>query len=200
MVRKDILEEHLNNIYLTEDVNNLVNKLKSQGKNIADSAKNGNILKFNRAFDSIPVIPDEELISFTSKKMSVHYKNSKKYVNVKMKKAPEGIKELIIIARASLDKLRSEVDDPDIREKINSTLEKLDERIEKVTPMLVKEGISLIFIASLLSMLLGDTLFIVPLLERGGTVGVVSGVLLYVISRFVKIFIEAKKAGKRTIS
>ncbi len=197
MNQSNMLNEHLNMIYIIEDLN--LSKLKSQAKKIGDAAASGNILKVNQIFDTIPDISIDQLKLVARKKFNREYKESEKNININLKKAPDKIKDMMILIRASLLNIKDKSKDPDLQLKISKTLEEMKKLYNKVEVGMTVDGITLLAVAAIIKFLFGAIL-IVPLLQITGVFFIAIAVFSLIMGTIVKIFIEAKKAGQRFIS
>jgi hypothetical protein len=83
MTQADMLNEHLNVIYIIEDLN--LSKLKSQAKKIGDAASSGNILRIKKVFDSLPNIPLNDLKLTAKKKFGLNIKAKTKDPELQLK-------------------------------------------------------------------------------------------------------------------
>jgi hypothetical protein len=198
MTQADMLNEHLNVIYIIEDLN--LSKLKSQAKKIGDAASSGNILRIKKVFDSLPNIPLNDLKLTAKKKFGSEYKQSEKYVDVKLKKAPDKIKDAMSLTRASLLKLKSDSKDPDIQLKVKEILERLDGILKELPGKLAGSGFTLVTLAWIVSFFIGTTLTIAPFLAISGIAFICAAIIVYVTRIFIDIFMRIKKTGKKDIS
>jgi hypothetical protein len=194
-----MLNEQLELIYISEDINKILSQIKSKGKSISAAAKTGNILKLNRSFEGLPDLSTDQVTAFARKKIGSDFKSSEKYVNSKMKKAPERIKDIITIAHSSLNSIKKQSDDQDVLSEVDTTLKKLDAMLDKAKGMVFSEGISLMFLAMILSIFVSSTSVVVLLINAAGFIGVLAGLFLYAMSILLKIFIETKKAGDKAV-
>lgn len=197
MNQSNMLNEHLNVIYIIEDLN--LSKLKSQAKKIGDAAASGNILKVNQIFDTIPSISIDQLKLVARKKFNREYKESEKDININLKKAPDKIKDMMILIRSSLLNIKAKAKDPELQLKISKTLEEMKKLYNKVEVGMTVDGITLLAVAAIIKFLFGAIL-IVPLLQITGVFFIAIAVFSLVMGTIVKMFIEAKKAGQRFIS
>lgn len=198
MKRQDILDHHLQEIYIFEDVNKALGKMKSKKNDIIDALKNGDILRFNKTFQMLPDLSPKEAKSFSMKTMKKEYQISEKHINAKMKKAPEDIKTALIVMRASLYKMKEDVEDTEIKNNLNEKIDQLDAALNKAGAMLVNKGVNIMFIAVILRIFVSSTLGAIGF--TAGFYGTMIGLMIYMIAFLVKVFVEAKKAGERVIS
>jgi hypothetical protein len=192
-----MLNEHLNVIYIIEELN--LSKLKSQAKKLGDAAASGNILKVNQIFDTIPSISIDQLKLVARKKFNREYKESEKDININLKKAPDKIKDMMILIRSSLLNIKAKAKDPELQLKISKILEEMKKLYNKVEVGMTVDGITLLAVAAIIKFLFGAIL-IVPLLQITGVFFIAIAVFALVMGTIVKMFIEAKKAGQRFIS
>ncbi len=198
MTRGDMLNEHLNTIHIMEAFD--FSKLKSKSKALGDAAANGNILAFNRVYSQLPDVKSNDLKTIARKKYPAEFKEAVKYINVKLKKAPPIIKDSLTLTRASLRKLSNDSKDPEVRQKVNESLEKLDNLFIKLKEKnLADTGITLILLASVVSLFIGMAFYIAPLVALGGLLSVAASVIIFLAGGIVKIFVEAKKTGTRIV-
>ncbi len=196
MTRYDMLNEHLNVIHVIEQLD--LSKIKSKVKNIGDAAASGNILAFNRVMDTIPDISIDELKSVARKRLASEYKASEKYIDMKIKKAPDKIKDAMTLTRTSLMRIKSESKDPDIQEKAGEKVEEMDTLLKKIKIAAVS-GLSLVLIANILEYYFGMTSFIIPLLGLPGFLLLYGAIIVFIIRFFVKLFLKIKKEGKKVV-
>lgn len=197
MNQSNMLNEHLNVIYIIEELN--LSKLKSQAKKLGDAAASGNILKVNQIFDTIPSISIDQLKLVARKKFNREYKESEKDININLKKAPDKIKDMMILIRSSLLNIKAKAKDPELQLKISKILEEMKKLYNKVEVGMTVDGITLLAVAAIIKFLFGAIL-IVPLLQITGVFFIAIAVFALVMGTIVKMFIEAKKAGQRFIS
>lgn len=195
MTRHDMLNEHLNVIHIIEQLN--FSKLKSKSKEMTAAALSGDILQFNRIMDTMPDFSLDQLKSLARKKFGADYKKNEKYVDIKMKKTPDKIKDAMTVVRTSLMRIKSESKDPDIQTKVNEKVEELDELLKKVALKVSAGGVTFIALAWIIQFLFGMGPSIIPQLAIGGSVFLLVALIIYIIAFFVKIFIKAKKEGKK---
>lgn len=200
MNRNDMLKEHLDNIYITEDVKQATSKLKNKSDDISDASKSGNILRLHKIFESLPEMSISQLRQGISKQAKSELVKSEKYINSKLKKAPDTIKLMMAVGRASLNSIKNKSDDPELRSKIDDTLEKLDNVISKMANSSLTGGVSLIVFASLLSVFVSASVYLAGIIAAGGGIMIEAAIILYLCGLLVKLFIGAKKVGKRVIS
>jgi len=196
MTRYDMLNEHLNVIHVIEQLN--FSNLKSKAKQIGDAAASGNILAFNRMMDTIPDISLDQLKSVARKKFGSDYKKNEKYIDIKMKKTPDKIKDAMALARTSLMRIKSDSKDPDIQAKVGEKIDEMDTLLKKIK-ISAATGLSLVLLANILEYYFGMTSFIIPLLGLPGFILLYGAIIIYIIRFFVKLFIKTKKEGKRVV-
>lgn len=191
-----MLNEHLNVIHVIEQLN--FSNLKSKAKQIGDAAASGNILAFNRMMDTIPDISLDQLKSVARKKFGSDYKKNEKYIDIKMKKTPDKIKDAMALARTSLMRIKSDSKDPDIQAKVGEKIDEMDTLLKKIK-ISAATGLSLVLLANILEYYFGMTSFIIPLLGLPGFILLYGAIIIYIIRFFVKLFIKTKKEGKRVV-
>jgi len=200
MNRNKMLKEHLDGIYISEDVKQATSKLKSKTDDISDAAKNGNVLRLNKIFEKLPEMSISQLRQAARKQTKNELSKSEKLVNAKMKKAPDSIKLMIAIGHASLNSMKNKTDDPELSSKIDDSIQKLDGVITKIAGTSLTGGMSLILFASLLSVYVSASVYLAGIIAAGGGIMIEAAIILYLCGLLVKLFIGAKKVGKRMIS
>ena len=198
MTRDEMLNEHLQVIYFLNELD--LTKIKAKAKQISTIANTGNILRLKQVFDTIPDTSLEGLTSVARKKFPSDYKKSEKEINVKLKKAPENIKNIMTLAKTSLMQIKSQSKDPEIQEKTTEALENFNKTLEDITRQITVEGASLIGFGLIISMLIGATAFIGPVMLGSGLVFIAVAIIMFITKVSIDIYINAKKTGKRKVS
>jgi ribosomal protein S20 len=199
MERDVILNEYLTEIYILDEFD--LSQIKSKVKDLVDSAKSGNILKANKEFSKLKKISLDDLAVFARKKMPAEYKSAKTYVNQKVKKDNK-FKEPLVLTRTCLKTLEKETDDPDVKNKIQENLKKLDDILKNMEDKgMVETGVTMLFLALLTSFFLGSVLpTMVTLLTYTGVAFIAVAILVYITRAILDLFIESKKQGKKVVS
>lgn len=198
MTRTEMLDEHLNVIHILEALD--LPKMKSKSKALGDAAATGNILKFKKIYDQMPEVNMGDLQGVARKKYPSEFKESEKYINIQLKKAPPLIKDSLTLTRASLRKLSNESKDPEIREKIQGSLETMDIIIKKLRQAdITEKGVTLIIFAVIVTWFIGMSWYIAPILAAAGLAAIAAAIILFVAGEIVSTFVEAKKKGKREV-
>ena len=199
MNQADMLNKHLNVIYFLNEFD--LSNIKSKAKAISSAAASGNILKFNRIFDNMKGLSSEELVSVARKKFASEYKNSVQYVDKKGKKVPTKIKNFLVLTRTTLLNISNNTKDPEIQSKTQESLKKFDDLLKRMASKgIVGKGISMMALAWMVSFLLGNLLYLAPLLTLTGMLFIAVAVFVYITREIIDLFIDAKKTGKKVIS
>jgi len=199
MTQAEMLNEHLNMIYILNEFD--LSNIKSKAKEISSTAASGNILKFNRIFDNVKDLSSEKLVSIARKKFGNEYKSSVQHVDKKGKKAPAQIKTFLTLARTTLLKINNDTKDPEIQSKTQDGLKKFDDLLKRVESKgMVGTGISMMALAWIVSFVLGNVLYLAPLLTVTGMTFIAVAIFVYITREIINIFIDAKKTGKKVIS
>lgn len=198
MTRNEILKEHLDVIHVVEQLNTA--GLKSKAPEIAKAADSGNILQINKALEKAPSLDLDQLKTTARKKFPAHMKDSEKHVNVKMKKAPQRIKDIATVSRAALLQIKASTNDPDIQENISDRLAALDLVMKKLSSRdIAGTGVGLILWAAFVAFFIGTMGSIAPLLALSGVAAIAAGMLIGLAKIVVSSYVEAKKRGARTV-
>lgn len=199
MTQVDMLNEHLNVIYIIEKID--FSKIKSKAKEITNVASSGNILKFNRIFSNTEEVSSEEMISVARKKFGSEYKESIKHIDSKVKKAPQRIKDYLALGRACLLKINKDSKDPEIQSKIQENLQKLDDVLKRMQSKgMVDKGITMMLLAFIVSFFLGALLHLSVILLWSGILFIATAIFVYITRAIINLFIEKKKEGAKVVS
>lgn len=193
-----MLNEHLHTIYFLNELD--LAKIKAKAKQISTIANTGNILKLKQVFDTVPDASLGDLTSVARKKFPADYKNSEKLINIKLKKAPENIKNIMTLARTSLMQIKSQSKDPEIVEKTNESLENLDRILNNILQTISLQGITLVGVGTIIGFLIGSTAFIAPVMVGSGFILMAATIILFITKIILNIYMDAKKTGKRKVS
>jgi len=196
MTQADMLNEHLNVIYIIEELN--FSKLKSKAKEIGNAISSGNIIRVKRVFDNIPDISLDQLKSLARKKSGVDYKKNEKYTDMKLKKVPDKIKDSMTLIRTSLLRIKSDTKDPEVQSKLGKAIEDMDEIYKRIVDNMSVLGLTLVGVAVILFFLFG--LFPALIALTIGTVFLWVAIITFVVGILVALFVDAKKEGKKVIS
>ncbi|RLF57670.1 MAG: hypothetical protein DRN27_07305 [Thermoplasmata archaeon] len=198
MKRLDIINEHLNSFYILHELN--FGGIKSKASEIVKQSKSGNILAINRVFGSLKDIPISEILPIARRKFAKEYKDSEKVVEQKIKKCPEKIKQSLVLGRASLLKINNDTKDPDIKEKTQSSLQKIDDLLIKLsTKDMVGKGINIIGLAWLVEFFLTTTFYLATILTATGIMFIAAAIFIYITKSIIELFIDSKKENLKVI-
>ena len=197
MTRTEMLNENLTAINILEDIN--LSKIKSKSQQISGAAASGNILKVNQIFDTLPDVSIDSLKTLLRKKFPGEYKNSEMIVSKKIKDESK-IKDVLVATLVSLRVVKKESKDPEITEKVNGSLEQFDKILFKVANAMGAGGLSFILLAFIIQFFMSATVVLAPLLAIGGLIFVAVAAFIFLTGMTIKIYIEAKKLGKKVIT
>ena len=199
MNQSNMLNEHLNMIYIIEAIN--FSKIKSKAKDITSAAKSGNILKFNGIFRGMKEPSSEDMTSVAKSKFGPEYKESVKHIDKKGKKLPERIKTFLTLGRACLLKINKDSSDPEIQSKTQEQLKKLDDLLKRMQDTgMVETAITMIALAWIAAFFLSTIPILSVILVKVGIAFIVAAIFIFITREIINLFIEKKKAGKKVIS
>ncbi len=186
MTRHDMLNEHLDVIHIIEQLN--FSKFKSKSKEIGDAAASGNILNFKRVMNTMPDFSLDQLKLVARKKFSSNYNKSEKYIDTKIKKSPDKIKDVMTLTRSSLLQVKSETKDSDIEKKVDESLGRLDVILKKIKGVVtIKRAVA----ASIITLLMGILIYLSMLVVGSG----IMLLLLIILAISAQIMIEVLSIG-----
>ena len=198
MTRYNMLNEHLNMIYIVEDLN--LPKIKARIKQIGAAVASRNILRFKQVFDAIPQSSISELSSVARKKMGPQYRESEKYVDMKMKGSPDKLKDAMVVVRSSLMRIKAESKDPNVQARVTEEVGRMDDLMHDVSAQMRAGGFKLVILAVILEFMFGVGTLIAPLFAAAGIILLAISLILHVMAFFVTFFIDAKRSGTKIIS
>jgi len=195
-----MLDTHLNSIYLTESINNDLNKVKTNAKKINDSLQSADVLKIDRSTLFLKGMSEEELGNFTKKKYHLEYTENEKYIIKKIKKSPKSIQNLLITFRTGIAVIKKMTNDPDILNETHKSLVRIDKALDVIKKNSKKEGLTTLGAALAIQNLLMSSLFITATLLVKGKFALVGACVITSLSLLIHNFVNAKKERKKVIN
>lgn len=192
-----LIDEQLEFIYLVESLD--FNKVKSNIDKIKDAFQSKNILKVQKAFTFLPDITASQLAAVAKKKFPGEYAKSEKHIKLILKKGPDVLVQLMIILYASITKVKENVKDESLKEKINMFLDELDKILGSIAIKGAASGLTLVLLAILIGGLLQGSTVIIGLLILAGKILIAVSFILFVIAILVRLFIKAKQTRQKVI-
>jgi len=164
------LDEQLDKVYLTENFEKILPRLKSIVPALNDSLKNGNLFKARTLLNKFDDVPLEELVTAAEKKGKRFYTDSKR----KMKGDKSEAQKVLVLMNTSLLAMKSVAKDSTLLQQIDSALSKLNEISKKYSGYLIGQGFTLVFLMSLLSWFFG----FIPIITQSFIMSYNIGILL----------------------
>jgi len=195
-----MLDTHLNSIYLIESITNDLNKIKSKSKQINTSLKSSNILKTYRTLNFLKDTSDEDLSKFVQKKYSRFYKKSEKKINLRIRKSPQKIKNLLIVFDASMSAIRDLTSDPEVKLQVDKSFVRIDKTLKIVKYHTKSGGLTTLGTALVIQQLLVSSLFVSALFVVNSSLSVVGSALIASLGLLVIYFVDAKKNKQKVIN
>jgi len=200
MLRKKMLQEHLNNLYITESIQKNIDKIKINGQKISNSLKTSNVLRIYKTIDFLKSNDINDLDLYAKKKFKAEYIESEKYIKKKKSKIPEKILNLLIIFRAGVYAIKNTSSDSEIQNETNKALQRIDKSINIIEKNSNEKGTKTIGVALGIQQLLLSSLFIGSILLLKGKFSVFGGCVLAALGLLIITFVDAKKSKNKVIN
>lgn len=193
MIQRPFLKEHMNHIYLSENIIPYFSKIKSNSTKIEDVLSSYNIIRIYNVFNFVNDISIDELNTFSQHKFNKYYNK------IKIKKGNEKIQKLVRSYYSALLTLKELSKDDKINEKISEAIERADKAIDELNKSSQGNKITIISIAHIIEHLLKGSVFTTTFLKSGGQTFTASCVMLISLAIIINLFMTAKQEHKKVI-
>ena len=188
-----ILDEHLERVYLFENVEKGLSQLKTRGPMIIKAMETGNLFQARKLLNGLPDASLDELMQVAHKGRGFHQSH---LAAKRMVKGDETeMQKVFVLLRGSLEGLKANVKDKSAIEKIDEVLKQVDAFAKKYAGRFVVHGFTL----SILMVLIGIFFQFVPILghliafsARAGALLFFFGILLYVVRIVLNTYFSIK--------
>lgn len=195
MTRAEMLNEHLDTIYLMEAIN--FSKVKGVMKRMRDAAVTHDLMKMKKATDLLPDTNSSTVVSLARKKLK-HFRHSEKTSARDLKKVPDEVSDLAIAGQAAVMELHEETKDPEVREQLGRTLEEMKDSFVTAASNAGAYGISMVGIAGLIKIFVKASAT-AAILAPVGKLLIAASIILFVIAIFINLMMKARKMKERFI-
>ena len=193
MVRRSFLKEHMNHIYLAENIIPHFSRMKSNVNKIGDALASFNIIRIHNVFNFVNDVSIDDIDKFAQKKYSKYYRK------IKIKKGNDKVRKLLVSYYSALLTIKDSVTDPDVRQQALDAIEHVDDAGDELIKASRGNKISIIGVAHIIEHLLKGSVFSVSFLKSGGQTFMAACVMLLSLAATVNLFMSAKKEFKKVI-
>lgn len=178
------LDEHLNQIYITEDISQVIASMKGKVKNLSGAFSMGNLKKAKDIMDTIPDISSDELMTAIKRKGSKYYTQASKISRgdkTPLQKAFIGIYASLLAMQDSLPESSKPT--------LDEALEKLRDWADRNAGNFMAQG----FYLTIVMWFIAFFVYSVPIIGSLAATGVVVGMGLFWFGVFlliIKIFLN----------
>jgi hypothetical protein len=187
------LDKHLDDIYITENLEKSFSLIKSKSAAIIKGMSEGNLFKVRKLLNTLPDTSLEQLMQIANRG-----KNFNKY-NLEAKRKVRGdqteMQKVFILTYASLKGIQQTSKDMTLVQAIDKILIALSEFADKYGSKFMTEGFTLALMMVLISFFFGQLPIIGELLRLGAVVGATLfwfGLLLLVIRLILNTYFSLK--------
>lgn len=193
MSRKQFLTEHMDYIYLAENVIPYFNKLKANAAKIGKVLATFNIIRIHDVFNTVNDVPPKQISAFAKKKYGKYYRK------IQIRKGNDEVRELLLSYYSALVTLKDETTDPKVREQISDAIEHTDSAGDEFHKYSKGKTISVIGIAHIIGHLLKGSVFVSPFLRSSGNTFMPACIMILSLAGLINLFMTAKKEHKKVI-
>jgi len=172
------LDEHLNQIYLTEDIMKVGSLVKGKAKSISKAFGNANLQQARKILNTLPDASPEELCLAAKKKSRKYYTEAMRLV-----RGEKTIQQKIFCVLYTSMKGMQDALPADSRSSLNEALDKLREFAAKNAGNLMREG----FILSLAMWFIAFLVYGVPIITHLIIIGATIAVFMFWFGVFLFI-------------
>ncbi len=160
-----MLDQHLDRIYLSENLEKSFPMIKSKSKTIVAALHSGNLFKARSLLNSMPDVSLDELAIASAKKGSRFYNEAKR----KVKGDSTELQKIYILIYSSLKGLQASTKNKSVFEKIEEALSALNDFAKKYSGHFIGKGFTVYMLMGLITFFFGQVPSIVAFFIAAGT-------------------------------